>query len=949
MSKLSVLKVVVCLTFFTGSYELLAQWPSSTFKHLKIHHSGIMIEDGEGGFYNAQSGITNYADNDNTIQRVSADGTIIWEKEFFHDTPDKHVRPHRIIKDKDNNLFILVTRYAGQGYELYVFKLDKNGNHLWSPDGVLVKFNNLIGGDFGNMAVTEEGGVFVSWVEYGILIDQKVFIQKLNADGGKAWGDKGLILSSNLELETFDYWGDNMFYPDGQGGCYVTWQEVNPPFLKRFVMLQHVNASGAFNLGPVGKVINEYNGSLAPSLGRIFKNSFGELFVFWPQDYKLYGQKLDDAYQFLWGPLGKEIVPLREVNSAGLPFIQQASDGGFFVHQYDDSYNHSINRIDRNGDKLWGDEGAKFTNLAKILAFHSLREKNGSLFVAWGLDEDPSGTRNLKRLYVQKLDYDGNMQWGDGIKLCEYEPVLTDRSVDMGLVPDGVGGAFVGWPDVHGLLTDGNHNQFQAANRVFSGGTLGNTPVTPAADPGLIQGTSTICTGINSFSVQDVSPGTIQWILQRTDSPGLKRLTGNNQVSFDFTEPGSYDLYAVPYSQDGVPGPASRLEITVNPSVKVTEIKGNPDVCLAYPVEEYYVIKPIKGPPVSYSWEANGGTVVEDSGNGVKVEWTESDAATITVTPLNGCHSGEAVTLQVSTTVMPTVSNITGPSMACAFAAEPYSIVPISDATIEWVPESGSVLSGQGTPQAQISINYSQDIVVRAIRGPCYSPKVTLHVSTKPRPDKPNLTAAFSELCVNRASTLAVVGDYSGYEWNNGATTKSITLTQPGTFRARVKNELGCWSVMSESSTASKPTAVLTINDDELTASSAVSYDWYLNGSAINEHAQTLTPEESGSYKVKLTTSSGCEVFTNEIPVTITSIERATSPISIFPNPTSGKIQLTSDRAVDQVELSNVMGKKLMVITEFSGALDLSGLPSGNYILSVQSGSKVMAYRIVKL
>ncbi|MBO6606208.1 MAG: aryl-sulfate sulfotransferase [Psychroserpens sp.] len=69
--------------------------------------------------------------------------------------------------------------------------------------------------------------------------------------------------------------------------------------------------------------------------------------------------------------------------------------------------------------------------------------------------------------------------------------------------------------------------------------------------------------------------------------------------------------------------------------------------------------------------------------------------------------------------------------------------------------------------------------------------------------------------------------------------------------------------------------------------------------------------------------------------------------IEIYPNPTSGIIQIESELAIDGVNVYSMLGQKVLSNTSTS-VLDLSSLQSGVYILNIISGERQISKRIVK-
>ena len=79
----------------------------------------------------------------------------------------------------------------------------------------------------------------------------------------------------------------------------------------------------------------------------------------------------------------------------------------------------------------------------------------------------------------------------------------------------------------------------------------------------------------------------------------------------------------------------------------------------------------------------------------------------------------------------------------------------------------------------------------------------------------------------------------------------------------------------------------------------------------------------------------------------LVSIDEIDSPISIFPNPTTGVLHLSSP-TIDFVEVLTLDGKKLNELSVNNGAIDLTHYPSGFYLLRLRSHNNNQVIKILK-
>jgi len=80
----------------------------------------------------------------------------------------------------------------------------------------------------------------------------------------------------------------------------------------------------------------------------------------------------------------------------------------------------------------------------------------------------------------------------------------------------------------------------------------------------------------------------------------------------------------------------------------------------------------------------------------------------------------------------------------------------------------------------------------------------------------------------------------------------------------------------------------------------------------------------------------------------VTGIEPIGNSIRLYPNPTAGLLTIEGSAASDAISITDVLGKQITTVTRSGDGLDLSALPSGIYLLTLQYGSGVKVFRIVK-
>ena len=139
-------------------------------------------------------------------------------------------------------------------------------------------------------------------------------------------------------------------------------------------------------------------------------------------------------------------------------------------------------------------------------------------------------------------------------------------------------------------------------------------------------------------------------------------------------------------------------------------------------------------------------------------------------------------------------------------------------------------------------------------------------------------------------------------------------------------------------------------------STSAVSYQWYVNGNLIpGATSQLYTPIQNGIYVVKTTDSNGC-VYVYSAGYNyalITGIKglAVNNDISIYPNPTNGLVSIATNLLKHENYTVTVFDSfgKLLINVENTNTLDLTELQNGVYFISVTTESGTVVNKKIAL
>jgi len=154
------------------------------------------------------------------------------------------------------------------------------------------------------------------------------------------------------------------------------------------------------------------------------------------------------------------------------------------------------------------------------------------------------------------------------------------------------------------------------------------------------------------------------------------------------------------------------------------------------------------------------------------------------------------------------------------------------------------------------------------------------------------------------------------------------------------------------------PTPSITVSGNTLTATPDFSgtIQWFLNGAEIqNATNQTFTVTQTGNYTVKYNLSDYISCFSTSAVTTISNLgsvdfESVNNAIKVYPNPTAGKVTISSleNAIIDKIEIVDVLGKTVSVKTGNPSQINISEITNGVYVLKIYSGENVFVKKIIK-
>lgn len=215
----------------------------------------------------------------------------------------------------------------------------------------------------------------------------------------------------------------------------------------------------------------------------------------------------------------------------------------------------------------------------------------------------------------------------------------------------------------------------------------------------------------------------------------------------------------------------------------------------------------------------------------------------------------------------------------------------------------------------------------------------TITVTISPRPVI-DLDANGTTFCSGATKILDAGpdGENGGeYYWNNGAQTRTITVTTGGTYSVFVTTPLGCSGADTVTLTEGglAPTTdginsvalnVNTFSFSAINPQNVTSYEWdFGDGGTSTDPNPQHTYLSGGNYLVFLKTTSSCAELIDSAYVNIIGVgigeTAALTKLTVYPNPNyNGQLYIDagSDVIIEKVTLINVLGQTLATQSEFT-------------------------------
>jgi Secretion system C-terminal sorting domain len=352
-----------------------------------------------------------------------------------------------LVRDAAGNYFVTWSDNRTTPYQVYVQKLNANGQAQWTVNGVIpaASTNRQVNPE---VATDENGGCFVSWSEEISTQNRDIKIQRLNASGVAQWGAGGVIVCNAINQQDI-----SKVVSDGANGVFVAWfdsRAENPA-----IYAQRLNNNGTVQWVNNGIQVNNTTSLIFYDEFNLLQENTNVVLV-WDEllipSVNIAAQKLSSTGSKLWGASGitvtaggLDLFPSSRavIDASGNVYVVFLKEAGV------DNPDVYAQKFNTSGVSQWTTGGVVVCNAPALQVFPELAlDNSGGIFVGWTDDRDND---DVSAVFVQRINSSGTAHFAsNGIELVTTPAAI--RAVSK-LVPDGSGGAIISFYDGRALPT----------------------------------------------------------------------------------------------------------------------------------------------------------------------------------------------------------------------------------------------------------------------------------------------------------------------------------------------------------------------------------------------------------------------------------------------------------------------------------------------------------------
>ncbi|UCG69478.1 MAG: FG-GAP repeat protein, partial [Thermoplasmata archaeon] len=348
-----------------------------------------------------------------------------------------------VIDPSGNPVFVWVGNDGGD-INIYAMKLDSDGNSLWGPSDVKVNQNSTNVRNYPAVDIDSDGNIFVVWQD-NRRANRDIYAQKLDPSGTVLWPSDVMVHQ--------DFPNQNQYDPDvavdSNGNAIIVWRDYRGPDSE--IYAQKLDPSGAAVWSTSDVQVNQEPDDYQ-TLPKVVVDPSDNAIVTWEDDRfsdtNVYAQKLNSTGFAQWGATDKKV----NQNDTGIktePDVAIDSSGNVIIVWEDNRDGDTdvyAQKLDLNGNPQWGlsdkkvNQNSSQSQSSPDVAVNS----DGDAVVAWYDSRDYWTT--YYEIYAQQLNFTGDAQWGVSDKKINQNP--DDKRQNYPAVAvDQIGNIYIAWSD----------------------------------------------------------------------------------------------------------------------------------------------------------------------------------------------------------------------------------------------------------------------------------------------------------------------------------------------------------------------------------------------------------------------------------------------------------------------------------------------------------------------
>jgi hypothetical protein len=382
-------------------------------------------------------------------QRFDAKGRTLWATNgiLVCDASGDQVRPG-IVSDGAGGAIIVWQDSRYGDLDLFAQRISSDGTPLWNHNGQPI---STAAGDQGSAEIVSDGagGAIIAWTDPGTDLDIRG--QRIDMNGFVHWAPNGRAICVASGDQTL-----NDIISDGAGGAILVWRDDRTSNYSD-IYAQRVNSDGMGMWGPDGLAIcTATDSQLRP---RLLLQDDGGAIITWYDFRNsstwddIYAQKVTGTGGVLWAADGVAVYvgPGHQY----LPQLTSDGNGGAIIAWQDDRNGDPMSddlyaqRIDGSGGKLWAPSAVPVCVAWDIQRQVQLVPDGmgGAIMTWWDARSLTTGID----VFAQRISATGSVRWlANGVAVTAVGGGQTEPQI----VSDGTGSAIITWYDHRGSYND---------------------------------------------------------------------------------------------------------------------------------------------------------------------------------------------------------------------------------------------------------------------------------------------------------------------------------------------------------------------------------------------------------------------------------------------------------------------------------------------------------------